>query len=297
MNTPNRSVRLHRGGMPLSSVGENACVVRRSSISSEAGRGPQINGLKSEGVLDKPRVTVITSTYNAAHHLPAAAKSIREQTYSNLEWIVVDGGSTDGTVEILRENEDIIQHWISEADEGIYDAWNKALKLAQGEWVCFLGADDQLLPDAIASMVNCVMSSPRPLDFVSGRVRLFQNGKAIRTIGRPWNWPEARRYMCVSHTGAMHRLDYFRRYGEFDVSYRISGDYEILLRAGKNLQAGFVDQVLVNVSLGGVSNQMKAVFRENLRAKLRHGACTPLPGVLFMLWAQFKWAMRRFLGK
>lgn len=261
----------------------------------EGGAGLQVGKKMAER--GKPLVTLITATYNAAGHLPDLVGSIREQTYGNIEWIVVDGASKDGTFDIFQENEDVIDHWVSEPDQGIYDAWNKGLQLARGEWVCFLGADDRLLPSAIESMVNCALSSLRPLEFISGRVQLFQDGKASRTIGRPWNWSEFRRYMCVAHTGAMHRATYFRQYGEFDASYRISGDYEILLRAGRHLRAGFVDQVLAHAVLGGVSNREKAVFRENLRAKLQHGACAPMTGIVFMVWAQFKWTMRGFLGK
>lgn len=246
---------------------------------------------------NKPLIAIITATYNAAEYLPSLARSIREQTYNNVEWIVVDGASKDGTLEVIRQNEDVIDRWISEPDRGIYDAWNKGLGLASGEWICFLGADDRLLPDAIESMVNCALGAPQSLEFVSGRVQLFQDGKAGRTIGRAWNWPEFRQYMCVAHTGAMHRVSYFKQYGEFDTSYRISGDYEILLRAGSNLRAGFVDKILTHAVLGGVSNRDKTVFRENLSAKLLHGACTPLGGFMFMVWAQFKWILRRFLGK
>ncbi|MBC2732254.1 MAG: glycosyltransferase [Thiobacillus sp.] len=259
--------------------------------------GLRLKGKRTEPTLAKPLITIITSTYNAAEHLPTALKSIREQTYDNVELIVVDGGSRDGTLDILRENEDVIDYWISEPDKGIYDAWNKGLRLAQGEWICFLGADDRLMPDAIESMVTCTLTSQRSLEFVSGRVKLFRDGKAGRTIGRPWNWPEFRRYMCVAHTGAMHRSSYFKHYGEFDTLYRISGDYEILLRAGSNLRAGFVDKVLTHAVLGGVSNREKAVFRENLRAKLSNGTCNRFWGAAFMVWAQFKWSVRRLLGK
>lgn len=259
--------------------------------------GARFQGVQKESASGKPLITIITSTYNAAVHLPSAIKSIREQTYGNFEWILVDGASTDGTLDILRQNEDVIDYWISEPDKGIYDAWNKGLRLAQGEWVCFLGADDQLLPGAIESMVSCALTSQQPLEFVSGRVKLFQDGKAGRTIGRPWSWPKFRLYMCVAHTGAMHRASYFKQYGEFDASYRISGDYEILLRAGRHLRAGFVDKILAFSVLGGVSNREKAVFSENLRAKLRHGACTRLSGIIFMTWARLKWSVRGLLGK
>lgn len=246
---------------------------------------------------EKPLVTIITSTYNAAAHLPSVIRSIREQTYDNIEWIVVDGASTDGTLDIIRQNEDVVDRWISEPDKGIYDAWNKGLGLAKGEWVCFLGADDRLSPDAIAAMLSCASAAEEPLDFISGRVALFRDRKQTRTIGRPWVWSDFRRYMCVAHTGAMHRASYFQRYGGFDTSYRISGDYEILLRAGRDLRAGFVDSVVAYALLGGISNREKKVFRENLKAKLCHGASTPLVAGLFMVWARVKWTLRNFLGR
>lgn len=259
--------------------------------------GARLQGMQKESVPGKPLITIITATYNAAEYLPNAIKSIRKQTYGNVEWIVVDGASQDCTLDILRQNEDAVDYWMSEPDKGIYDAWNKGLRRAKGEWVCFLGADDQMLSNAVESMVNCALSSQRALEFVSGRVKLFQDGKGGRTIGRPWNWPEFSRYMCVAHTGAMHRVTYFRKYGEFDASYRISGDYEILLRAGKYLRAGFVDQVVAHAVLGGVSNRDKTVFRENLRAKLRHGACGPLAGIVFMVRAQLAWSLRGLIGR
>lgn len=289
-------------GSEVVAVVENTLADVRQANDRAAGGGEPEHGVeipdgKNRSRPGKPLVSIITATYNAAGYLPNLARSIRGQTYGNVEWIVVDGSSKDGTLDILRQNEDVVDYWISEPDRGIYDAWNKGLRLARGEWVCFLGADDQLLPDAIESMVNCVLFSQRSLEFVSGRVKLFQDGKGGRTIGRPWNWSEFRRYMCVAHTGSMHRATYFRQYGEFDASYRISGDYEILLRAGRHLRAGFVDQVLAHAALGGVSNRENTVFRENLRAKLRHGACGPLTGIVFMAWAQFKWTMRGLLGK
>ena len=88
----------------------------------------------------KPLVTIITATYNAASSLQATISSIRQQSYVNIEWIIVDGGSSDDTVRILQQNDDVIQFWTSEPDNGIYDAWNKGIARARGEWIGFLGA-------------------------------------------------------------------------------------------------------------------------------------------------------------
>lgn len=258
--------------------------------------GARLHGVKKESAPGQPLITVITSTFNAAKHLPNTVQSIREQGYDKIEWVVIDGGSTDGTLDILRQSEDVIDHWISEPDHGIYDAWNKGLRLARGEWILFLGADDQILPDAIGSMVNVANESPVPLDLISGKVQLYSGTVQRRIIGRPWTWGRFRKYMCVAHTGAMHSATYFKRYGEFESTFRIAGDYELLLRAGANLKAGYVNKVVARMEVGGISNQDATVFRETLRARFRHGVTTRVGGEISAAWAWFKWNIRRLIN-
>lgn len=258
--------------------------------------GSRLHGRQKASLPARPLITVITSTYNAAAHLPSVVKSIRDQTYENIEWIVVDGASEDGTLDILRQNEDVIDYWVSEPDKGIYDAWNKGLRLAEGEWICFLGADDEIISDAIEVMVKIGTSSPIPLDFVCGKVELYRGPSLIRTIGKPWSWRRFKKYMCVAHTGAMHSATYFNRHGVFDNSFRISGDYEILLRAGPQLKTAFVPKVLARMQVGGESNRSSAVFQEALRARLMHAVTTPWVGRLDAVWAECKWNIRRLFG-
>lgn len=258
--------------------------------------GARLQGVRKESAPGKPLVSIITSTYNAAEHLPYVIKSIREQTYDNVEWIVVDGASQDRTLDILRQNEDVIDYWASEPDNGIYDAWNKGLRLAQGEWICFLGADDRIVSDAIEVMAKVGTSSPIPLDFVCGKVELYRGPSLIRTIGKPWSWGRFKKYMCVAHTGAMHSATYFDRHGVFDDSFRISGDYEVLLRAGAQLKAAFVPKVVARMQVGGESNRSSAVFQEALRARLMHAVTTPWAGRVDAVWAECKWNIRRLFG-
>ena len=98
--------------------------------------------MKKNKKSDQPFISIITSTYCAAACLPRVIESIRAQTFDDFEWIVIDGASTDDTVDILRQNEDVIDYWMRESDKGIYDAWNKGLPHVRGTWVLFLGADD-----------------------------------------------------------------------------------------------------------------------------------------------------------
>lgn len=250
---------------------------------------------ENESDCNKPLVSIITSTLNATEHLPAAIKSIQAQAYDNFEWIIIDAGSTDGTLELIQQHDDIIDYWVSEPDRGIYDAWNKGLRVARGEWVCFLGADDLIMPDAISNMLAFEALSPERLDFICGRVDMYDGDVLLRTIGRPWEWSRFKQYMSVAHTAALHRMSYFKRYGEFDASFRISGDYEMLLRSGPELKTGFVDSVVARMQIGGQSNGNVVVFKDALRARLMHNLTTPALGYAHAKWSQFKWHIRRLI--
>ena len=243
-----------------------------------------------------PLISIVTATFNAESCLPALIKSIRLQTYKNFEWIVVDGLSTDLTVDIAKEVNDFCVIIDSRQDFGIYDAWNRALAIAKGEWICFLGADDLIAPDGLQNMVNLLCNSPIPYEFISGRVDLFRGNVFLNTIGRPWEWSRFQKYMCVAHVGSLHNMSYFQKYGKFDISYKIAGDYEMLLRAGSQLRAGYVDSVIAQMQISGKSNTDASVFNEALRARLKYDLTTPFSGRVFCKWSEYKWRLRRLLG-
>lgn len=242
------------------------------------------------------KISIITATYNAADDLLRLICSLQTQTFKKFEWVVADGGSTDGTLEILSQIHDISLVVDSRPDLGIYDAWNRALDLASGEWVCFLGADDLIIPDAISKMLAFATESAQSYDFISGRAELYRGDIFLRAFGKPWDWRSFKRYMCVAHPGSLHRMSYFDRYGLFDTSFKIAGDYEMLLRSGPSLKAGFLDKVVVRMQTGGQSTGNKIVFKETYRARLMHGATTPLLGKIHAKWAEMKWRARLFLG-
>ncbi|MBV4191775.1 glycosyltransferase, partial [Bacteroides fragilis] len=105
---------------------------------------------------DKPLITVITVCYNAISDIEKTILSVIHQLYSNIEYVIIDGGSVDGTIEIIEKYHDKISYWISESDKGIYDAMNKGVDKATGEWVCFMNAGDTFYsPDTILSVSDC----------------------------------------------------------------------------------------------------------------------------------------------
>jgi hypothetical protein len=244
----------------------------------------------------RPLITVITAVYNGAKTLERCLRSVISQNYDNIEYIIIDGGSTDGTLDIIRQYEPAIDYWLSEPDRGIYDAWNKGVQVAMGDWVAFLGADDMYLPGAIHSYMETIAAWPdRRLEFISSRVNLTHGTEVVRTIGKQWRWKSFRRYMSVAHVGSLHRLSLFQKYGLFDISYKISGDYEFLLRPKSGLRTAFLNSITVNMGIAGVSNKELLVFQEKERAQVTTGGRSVGLSRIEKIVALTKWRLRRWL--
>lgn len=209
-----------------------------------------------------PSVSVIVATLDAAATLAACIDSVSAQEGVPVELLVIDGGSTDGTVQTLEAKNDSIAYWVSEPDRGVYHAWNKALERATGRWVCFLGADDKLAqPGTLKTLVD--LGERTDAELVCSRVQYRASEKAgSSVVGQPWDWARMTRFMCVAHPGLLHRRSLFDRFGQFSEQYRIAGDYEYLLRLGDRVTTAFLEEVTVNVGGAGLSSDATGTLRE-----------------------------------
>lgn len=240
-----------------------------------------------------PLISVVTVVFNGAKTLEQTIESIVPQLGDDVEYVIIDGGSIDGTVDIIRKHAQHLAYWISERDSGIYDAWNKAIDASQGAFIAYVGADDIVEPAAFAAYIEKIKQFP-DVEYWSSRVALGK--RHGRVIGQPWRWLEFRRYMTVAHVGSLHRRDLYARYGRYDTSFRIVGDYEFLLRIGKSLRAGFVDVVTATMGDGGISNQQAHLaLKETRAAKISTHARGALTATLDYFWALFKLSIRRLL--
>jgi glycosyltransferase involved in cell wall biosynthesis len=221
-----------------------------------------------------PLVSVITAVLNGKHQISRCIESVRAQDYQNIEHIVYDGNSSDGTVELLRQYDDRIDLWRSESDKGVYDAWNKALADVRGDWICFLGSDDEFLPGAVSSYMALAAEFSRA-EYLSSEVKWVHPSGYQRIYGAAWNWGKFAKFMCTAHVGSMHRRTLFERLGKFDISYRTAADYEFLLRAGCELNSAYMPVLTVVMRAGGISDSLKALD-EQARAKILTGGRSKL---------------------
>jgi len=230
---------------------------------------PKDKGLKVEGGLrtqgcfkqslpDKPLITVITVVFNGAEHLEDTIKSVIGQTYPNVEYIIIDGGSTDGTLDIIRKYKQAIDYWVSEKDKGIYEAMNKAVKLARGDWFLFLGSDD-LLIDFINEIKDGLLHKQC---IYYGNVILSSTGKVS---GGPFN-PFKLMWKNIPHQAILYPRSVFMKY-LYDVSYPLLADYHLNLMLFRDREFRFkyincVFAVYNNVS-GKSSTISDAKFKED----------------------------------
>lgn len=230
--------------------------------------------------LPLPLISVVVAVFNGADGLLRCIDSICSQTYSAHEIVVVDGGSTDGTREILEREQAKLSYWVSEPDRGIYHAWNKALAHARGEWIYFIGADDYLFStDVFERLAPVLADAYPPIRIVYGQVALV-NSKSKELIRAGESWDSAKKrfgqIMCIPHTALMHHRSLFEYRGAFDESFRIAGDYEMLLRELCEQDALFVpDLVVAGMRHGGVSSDPSGsvlLLLEFRRAQRMHGS-------------------------
>lgn len=195
--------------------------------------GRRLHGVQSTTAKEGPVFSIITVAYNAQSHIREAIESVLDQTYPNVEYIIIDGASTDGTLDIIRSYEDAIDHWVSEPDEGIYNAMNKGIALATGDIIGLINADDVIYPDTLARVAAALSEDPKA-GFTMAPVELAHEDGTVFGIATPLTdgqlkermWKE----MPSPHQGVYIKKEIYEKLGPFNECYRLSADYDFLLR-------------------------------------------------------------------
>ena len=218
-------------------------------IRREGGR--RLKGHEVAGAAENPLISVITAVFNGAKHIEQTIRAVAAQTYVPVDHIVIDGGSTDGTLEILEKYSDVLAYWVSEPDSGLYDAMNKGIELVsdRDSYILFANADDYLYsPEAFER----VISQSSGEDLVYGRM-VLTDGDISGIAGKRVDLEDlALQTLC--HPATFVRRKVFDRVGKFDTSYRIAADYDHIIRCfAAPVSTRFVDVIVSVMRMGGVS--------------------------------------------
>ncbi|MCB0791121.1 MAG: glycosyltransferase [Flavobacteriales bacterium] len=201
-----------------------------------------------------PLVSIVTVVFNGAATIERTIRSVLEQEWTDIEYIVVDGGSTDGTLDILARYEDRIDLWVSGKDEGIYDAMNKGVALCTGEWIGLINADDWYAADAVSRVVAAVASVPTA-NIVHGDIDIhYPNGASKRKHARLSNFLLRYWEMVLNHPTFFVRRSYYTTH-PFDITMRVGGDHKWTLQAHLEdpTQFHYIPEVIAHFSAGGAS--------------------------------------------
>jgi glycosyltransferase len=216
------------------------------------------------------KVSIITATFNSERSLQKTIDSVISQDYKNIEHIVVDGGSTDNTLNIISANQATISNYISENDKGIYDALNKGIKLSTGDIIGFLNSDDILADKNVVSRIVQTFLTHKT-DVVYGDLLYVSNsegGIAIRFWkSNEFNHRQLKFGWMPPHPTVYCRRKVYEQYGGYDETYKISGDYDYILRIFKEVDVikSYLPITMVKMEVGGVSNNsVSNIFQKSV---------------------------------
>ena len=213
--------------------------------------GLRTKGYFKRNLKDTPLVTIITIVHNGAEYIEKTIESVLNQTYNNVEYIIIDGDSTDGTTGIIKKYEQAIDYWVSEPDAGISDAFNKGVTAGTGQWLNFMNCGDRFASaDTIQDVVGNI---DEKADVIFGKANVVDgNGNIILTAGSAFDGKKFSRGRMIPHQSAFHNRCYFQRYGLFDKGLKMVMCYEMLLRK-KPLSTVFIDKTVSEMLVGGVN--------------------------------------------
>jgi glycosyltransferase involved in cell wall biosynthesis len=211
--------------------------------------------------MDKPmnvrcKISIITAARNGGLVLAKAIRSVAEQSYPNREYIIIDGASTDGTVNIIKEHLSVVSKWISEPDGGIYEAFNKGIGLASGDVVYFLNADDYLTDPAVLHDVASVFSRNSDLQIVYGNTLAVDETADYRyTRGKSFTLEDLKTGDMPPHPGFFVKRELIEKIGLFDTQYKIAADFDFIIRCFKAAadQSCYFNRTIAVFSEGGIS--------------------------------------------
>lgn len=240
------------------------------SAGENVGRG--LKGTRGKSMSNNILISVITVCYNSEKTIERTLKSMMNQTYSNYEYLIVDGKSTDQTLEIIKKYEPLFRGKMkiySEPDQGIYDAMNKGIKKATGQLIGMVNSDDYYEIDALEIMAKEYEKIDNPYAVLYGFQRNYEGEKEVATFLYHHDYLKKQ---MITHPTCFVTPEVYRDFGMFDLNYRSSADYEFMLRIHETGKVYFqpIYRVISNFQQGGMSSSQVG-YRETLRLQNQYG--------------------------
>lgn len=222
---------------------------------------PQLHLQKKE----KPLVSIITVVHNGVSSIEKTIQSVINQTYDHIDYIIIDGRSSDGTVDVLKKYKDKIAYWISEPDKGISDAFNKGIKASKGEWINFLNCADIFTNNNVVDNMAFHFCDS---DIVTAFAKFGESFIPKRLVT---NEDKLHKKAMISHQASFIKRSIFDEIGIFDKNFSIRMDYDFWLRALKKYKFKFIDNVIVDYDPNGISGRdLKKFYFEQLKANKKN---------------------------
>ncbi len=259
-------------------------------------------GLRTKGYFkktyeDKPLISIVTVVYNDKEYLEETIQSIINQTYDNIEYIIIDGGSTDGTVDIIKKYENRINYWVSEKDEGIYDAMNKGIDKVNGDFIIFMNSGDQLYEsDTIEKVVDSIGNNQKAY---FGRAKIYFEELSWYYPKSDFNEDNIQEWMKEEQPNhqAIFYPKQFCKKQRYDLKYKIIGDVEHKYRTAKMIGFEFIDVVVCNFKLDGVSSRFDSYKDVKIMMHEAWGIAKTYKGTLHALKTIIKFNVKYLLRK
>lgn len=214
------------------------------------------------------KISIITVCYNSGKTIEDTFKSVQSQSYKNIEYIVIDGGSKDNTLDLINQYKDIIDYTVSEKDKGLYDAMNKGIERATGDVIGFLNSDDLFCDDLAVEKVMKVFLENSSLDSVYADIYYVEQNNTSKIV-RKWVTGNQKKFKYgwhPAHPTFYVKKKIYAQYGGFNLNFRLASDFEIMLRFLEkfNISTKYLPEPLIKMRLGGETNKSMAnILKQN----------------------------------
>ena len=216
-------------------------------------------------------ISVITVCYNAENNLEETILSVLNQTYSNIEYIIIDGGSTDGTIDVIKKYADKITYWQSETDKGIYDAMNKGIQKATGEWINFMNAGDLFSSTTILQQMSDVIK-PGTRILRGNIIRIYSKFK-VKSVGVTAQNPDLLDMFdnTFHHQACLIQNSLFREFGLYSTDYRLCSDWKFFFDCVvlHNVKSQYIDLTVAHFKMDGTSSNNSILYKKEQESYLK----------------------------